>query len=154
MTVVRKYHKIYNRVREGNFLLNGLTGFNLTGKTVGIVGAGKVGLVTGKILSKGFGCTVIAYDPFPNDVAKEYGISYVDLGELIARSDIISLHCHLTKDTDHMINEKTLSQTKKGVILINTARGGLIDTGALIQYVRPRHPSVRSFTDPNYKKEP
>ena len=136
MTVIRKYHKAYNRVREGNFLLDGLMGFNLAGKTVGIIGTGQIGMMTGKILSKGFGCTVIAYDPYPSDVAKEHGIVYVDaLKELFARSDIISLHCPLNKDTDYIINDNTLSQTKKGVILINTSRGGLIDTYALIRFV-------------------
>ena len=144
LTVIRKYHKAYNRVREGNFLLNGLMGFNLSGKTVGIIGTGQIGLLTGKILSKGFGCTVIAYDPYPSDAAEEHGIVYVDaLGELLARSDIISLHCPLNKDTDHIINDNTLSQTKKGVVLINTSRGGLIDTYALIRYVRP--PPFSSF---------
>ena len=136
LTVVRKYHKSYNRVREGNFLLDGLMGFNLAGKTVGIIGTGQIGLLTGKILAKGFGCTVIAYDPFPNTAAEEYGIVYVDtLGELLARSDIISLHCPLNKDTNYIINDNTLSQTKKGVVLINTSRGGLIDTYALIRCV-------------------
>lgn len=137
LTVIRKYHKAYNRVREGNFLLDGLMGFNLSGKTIGIIGTGRIGLLTGKILSKGFGCTVIAYDPYPSDAAEEHGIVYVDaLGELFARSDIISLHCPLNKDTHYIINDNTLSLTKKGVVLINTSRGGLIDTYALIRYVR------------------
>ena len=136
LTVIRKYHKAYNRVREGNFLLDGLMGFNLSGKTVGLIGTGQIGMLTGKILSKGFGCTVIAYDPYPSSAAAEHGILYVDaLGELLARSDIISLHCPLNKDTDYIINDNTLSLTKKGVILINTSRGGLIDTYALIRYV-------------------
>ena len=136
LTVIRKYHKAYNRVREGNFLLDGLMGFNLFGKTIGLIGTGQIGLLTGKILSKGFGCTVIAYDPYPNPAAEEHGIVYVDaIGELFARSDIISLHCPLNKDTDYIINDNSLSLTKKGVILINTSRGGLIDTYALIRYV-------------------
>ena len=137
LTVIRKYHKAYNRVREGNFLLDGLMGFNLSGKTVGLIGTGQIGLLTGKILSKGFGCTVIAYDPYPSIAAAEHGIVYVDaLEELFTRSDIISLHCPLNKDTDYIINDNTLSLTKKGVILINTSRGGLIDTYALIRYVK------------------
>jgi len=143
LTVIRKYHKAYNRVREGNFLLDGLMGFNLAGKTVGIIGTGQIGMMTGKILSKGFGCTVIAYDPYPSDVAKEHGIVYVDaLKELFARSDIISLHCPLNKDTDYIINDNTLSQTKKGVVLINTSRGGLIDTYALIRALKSGHVSA------------
>jgi D-lactate dehydrogenase len=135
MTVVRKYHKSYLRVREGNFLLDGLRGYNLFGKTIGIVGTGKIGLLTGKILSKGFGCNVIAYDLYPNGSAGEYGITYVEtLEELLGKADIVSLHCPLNNGTKHMINEKTLRHTKKGVVLINTSRGALIDTHALIGY--------------------
>lgn len=134
MTVVRKYHKAYSRVREGNFLLDGLLGFNLSGKTVGIVGTGKIGLLTGKILAKGFGCNVIAYDLYPSKFAADYGISYVDtLEELLEKSAIVSLHCPLTDGTKYMINQQTLSQMKKGAILINTSRGALIDTSALIK---------------------
>lgn len=138
MTVVRKYHKAYLRVREGNFLLDGLVGFNLNGKTVGIVGTGKIGLLTGKILSKGFECNVVAYDPYQKNTAAaaEYGVSYVEtLEELLGQADIVSLHCPLNDKTKYIINEKTLGQTKKGVILVNTSRGALIDTGALIQFV-------------------
>lgn len=136
MTVVRKYHKAYNRVREGNFLLDGLLGFNLQAKTVGLIGTGNIGLLTGRILSKGFCCNVIAYDPFPSSLATEYGIDYVnDLEELLERSDIISLHCPLTEETKYVINDNTLGKMKEGVILINTSRGGLIDTYALIRCV-------------------
>jgi D-lactate dehydrogenase len=107
---------------------------NLHGKTVGIIGTGKIGLLTGKILAKGFGSTVIAYDPYPSKAAEEHGITYVDkLEDLLARSDIISLHCPLMESTKYIVNENTLGQMKKGVILINTSRGGLIDTYALIK---------------------
>jgi D-lactate dehydrogenase len=140
MTVVRKYHKAYNRVREGNFLLDGLLGFNINGKTVGIIGTGKIGLITGKILAKGFGATVIAFDPYPSKQAEEYGIAYVDtLEELLSRSDIISLHCPLMDSTKYIINDNSLAQTKPGVILINTSRGGLIDTYALIRALKSGH---------------
>jgi len=140
MTVVRKYHKAYSRVREGNFLLDGLLGFNLSGKTVGIVGTGKIGLLTGKILAKGFGCNVIAYDLYPSKFAADYGISYVDtLEELLEKSVIVSLHCPLTDGTKYMINQQTLSQMKKGAILINTSRGALIDTTALIGALKCGH---------------
>ena len=136
MTVVRKYHKAYNRVREGNFLLDGLLGFNLQARTVGLIGTGNIGLLTGRILSKGFCCNVIAYDPFPSPLATEYGIDYVnELEELLERSDIISLHCPLTEETKYVINDNTLGKMKEGVILINTSRGGLIDTYALIRCV-------------------
>lgn len=136
MTVIRKYHKAYNRVREGNFLLDGLLGFNIHGKTIGIIGTGKIGLLTGKILAKGFGANVIAYDPYPSHLAEEYGITYVDkLDDLLSSSDIISLHCPLVDSTKYIINDSTLALTKKGVVLINTSRGALIDTYALIRYV-------------------
>jgi D-lactate dehydrogenase len=129
MTVVRKYHKAYNRVREGNFLLDGLLGFNISGKTVGLIGTGKIGLLTGRILAKGFNSDVIAYDPYPSPVAEEYGIRYVQtLDELCEKSDIVSLHCPLTDETKYIINDDTLGKMKPGVVLINTSRGGLIDT--------------------------
>ncbi|KIM41601.1 hypothetical protein M413DRAFT_445577 [Hebeloma cylindrosporum] len=143
MTVVRKYHKAYNRVREGNFLLDGLLGMNICGKTIGIIGTGKIGLLTGKILSKGFGATVIAYDPYPSKVAEEYGISYVaTLDELLSTSDIISLHCPLMDSTKYIINDNALAKTKRGVIIINTSRGALIDTYALIRALKTGHVSA------------
>ncbi|KAF8882447.1 D-lactate dehydrogenase [Infundibulicybe gibba] len=140
MTVVRKYHKAFNRVREGNFLLDGLLGFNLSGKTVGIIGTGKIGLLTGKILSMGFNCNVVAFDPYPNEKAKEYKINYVPtVEELLKVSDIVSLHCPMTEGTKHILNEETLSLTKRGVIIINTSRGGLIETHALIRGLKSGH---------------
>ncbi|PPQ66431.1 hypothetical protein CVT24_007197 [Panaeolus cyanescens] len=140
LTVIRKYHKAYNRVREGNFLLDGLLGFNLHGKKIGLIGTGKIGLLTGKILSKGFGADVIAYDPYPSPVAEEYGIKYVPtLDDLLSTSDIISLHCPLMDSTKYIINEDTLKKTKKGVVLINTSRGGLINTYALIGALKSGH---------------
>ncbi|KAF5384062.1 hypothetical protein D9615_003348 [Tricholomella constricta] len=140
LTVVRKYHKSFCRVREGNFLLDGLLGFNLAGKTVGIIGTGKIGLITGRILAKGFCCNVVGYDPYPTPQAGEYGIKYVDtLEELLKQSDIISLHCPLTEQTRHMINDDTLALTKPGVVLINTSRGGLIDTHSLIRALKSGH---------------
>lgn len=139
LTVVRKYHKAYNRVREGNFLLDGLLGINISGKTVGIVGTGRIGLLTGKILARGFDATVIAYDPYPSPEAEECGIVYVDtVEELFRRADIISLHCPLAPSTEYIINDNSLALTKKGVILINTSRGALIDTYALIRCVYMR----------------
>lgn len=135
MTVTRKYHKAYNRVREGNFLLEDLVGFNLYGKTVGIIGTGNIGLIVCKILSKGFGCNVIAFDPYPNhSAAEEHGLRYVEsLEEVLQTSDVLSLHCPLSPKTRHLINESTISGMKKGVVLINTSRGALIDSKALIQ---------------------
>jgi lactate dehydrogenase-like 2-hydroxyacid dehydrogenase len=134
MTVVRKYHKAYNRVREGNFLLDGLLGFNLHGKTIGIIGTGKIGLLTSRILAKGFNSKVIAYDPYPSPQAEEYGLTYVsDIDELFNKSDVISLHCPLMDSTKYIINDDSIAKMKKGVVLINTSRGGLIDTYALIR---------------------
>jgi len=141
MTVVRKYHKAYNRVREGNFLLSGLVGFNLAGKTVGIIGTGKIGMLTGRILSQGFRCNVIAYDPYPDKVhAAEAGITYVsELNDLFKQADIISLHCPLMDSTRYLLNAETFPLTKKGVVIVNTSRGGLIETNALIQNLKNGH---------------
>jgi D-lactate dehydrogenase len=110
-------------------------GFNLYGKTIGLVGTGRIGLLTGKILSRGFGSEVIAYDPYPNPTAAaEHGVAYVPtLEELLRRADIVSLHCPLMKSTHHILNNKTLPTMKRGAILVNASRGGLIDTKALIQ---------------------
>jgi D-lactate dehydrogenase len=111
-------------------------GFNLHAKTVGLIGTGRIGLLTGKILSLGMGCKVIAYDPYPNaKMAAEYGITYVDtLHTLLRESDIVSLHCPLNETTHHILNGETIPLTKKGVILVNASRGALIETKALIQY--------------------
>ncbi len=126
----RKIHRAYYRVREGNFSLNGLLGFDLYSRTVGIIGTGKIGRIVGQILS-GFGCRILAYDPFPNQEFSVFA-QYVDLEEIYAESDIISLHCPLTSANTHLINEKAIAQMKPGVMLINTSRGGLIDTQAVI----------------------
>lgn len=127
-------HKAYQRVRDGNFLLEGLVGINIKGKTVGLIGTGRIGLCVGKILAHGFGAKVIAYDPYPAKDAASYGITYAQgLDELLARSDIISIHCPLLESTKYIVNENTISKMKDGVFLVNTSRGGLIDTGALIK---------------------
>ncbi|TDL22909.1 D-lactate dehydrogenase [Rickenella mellea] len=143
LTVVRKYHKAYNRVREGNFLLNGLVGFNLQGKTIGIIGTGKIGMRTGKILSRGFEAHVIAYDPYPDSAgAQEAGITYVDLKTLLSTADVISLHCPLLPSTKYILNKETLAQTKPGIVIVNTSRGALIETDALIQNLKSGHVSA------------
>ena len=128
LTVNRRIHKAHNRTREFNFSLAGLTGFDLHEKTVGIIGTGKIGLIFANIC-KGFGMNILAYDKFPNPNS---GLQYVDLPELLAKSDVISLHCPLTEETHHMINDDSVHMMKKGVVIINTSRGGLIDTEALI----------------------
>ncbi len=134
LTSVRRVHKAYNRTRDFNFSLNGLTGFDFHGKTVGVVGTGKIGRIFIDIC-RGFGMHVIAYDMFP---AKDSGIEYVSLDELFTRSDIISLHCPLTDDTRHMISKDSIEKMKKGVVIVNTSRGGLIDAEALLEGLKER----------------
>ncbi|KFY41393.1 hypothetical protein V494_03013 [Pseudogymnoascus sp. VKM F-4513 (FW-928)] len=140
LTLVRKYHKAFNRTREGNFSLSGLVGFNLHGKTVGIIGTGQIGLLVAKILSRGFGCRVVAYDLYPNEEkAVEYGFSYKSRDEVLKEADILSLHCPLTPSSHHLLNDETLALTKPGVVIINTSRGGLIDTKSLIRFLKSGH---------------
>lgn len=131
LTLSRKFHKAYNRVREGNFALDGLMGFNLHNKTVGLIGTGNIGIATLRILN-GFGCQILCHDPIQNPIALELGARYVALDELFKQADIISLHCPLLPETRHIIDESALNQMKKGVMLINTSRGALIDTQAAI----------------------
>ena len=129
----RKTHKAYYRTRDGNFSINGLLGFDLHGKTAGVVGTGKIGRCLIRIL-QGFGMEVLAYDPFPDaDYAKTSGVQFVSLDTLFGRSDVVSLHCPLTPDTEYLINEQAIAQLKPGVLLVNTGRGKLIHTQALIQ---------------------
>jgi len=134
LTSVRRIHKAYNRTREFNFSLSGLTGFDFHGKTVGVVGTGKIGRIFIDIC-RGFGMKVIAYDRFP---AEDSGIEYVALEELFERSDIISLHCPLTDETRHMIGTAAIDLMKKGVVIVNTSRGGLIDAEALLEGIKAR----------------
>jgi D-lactate dehydrogenase len=131
LTLNRKLHRAYNRVREGNFSLEGLLGFDLHGRTIGIVGTGKIGTVVAQIMM-GFGCKVLAYDTCRNPTCEERGVQYVDLPQLFSRSDIVTLHCPLTSETYHLINKEAIAQMKPHVMLINTSRGGLIDTKAII----------------------
>lgn len=132
LSLNRKTHKAYDRTREGNFSIQGLLGFDMYGKTAGVLGTGKIGRCLISIL-KGFGIQVLAYDPFPDQsYARETGIRYASLDEIYSASDILSLHCPLSKETEHMIDEIAIQKMKKGVILINTSRGKLIDSKALI----------------------
>ena len=135
----RKIHRAFNRVRELNFSLNGLVGFDLYGKTAGIVGTGKTGRILGEIL-RGFQMRVLASDPYPNQQwADKNGINYVEMSTLIKESDLISLHAPLTPETDRIINAETLAQMKPGVILVNVSRGRLIHTKALIKALKSGH---------------
>lgn len=135
LSLNRKIHRSYNRVREGNFALDGLLGFDLHGTTVGIIGTGRIGVVFAQIM-KGFGCRLLAYDPYPNQECRDMGVEYVDLPSLYTQSDIISLHCPLTPETYHIIDERALAQIKPGVMLINTSRGALVDTAAVIEAMK------------------
>lgn len=127
----RKIHKSYSRVREGNFSLDGLLGFDLAGKTVGIVGTGRIGAGVARILH-GFGCELLAHDQRPNPECEALGVQYVRLAKLLGKSDIVSLHCPLTPETHHLIDGAALGEMKPGAMLINTSRGALIDTRAVI----------------------
>ncbi len=135
----RKIHRAYNRVRELNFSLSGLVGFDVCGKTVGIIGTGKIGRIAAQIF-RGFEANVIAYDPFPiPEWASAHSIRYVDMDELLAVADIVSLHLPLSPESRHLLNEQTLARTKPGVFIINTSRGKLIDTTALIAALKSGH---------------
>lgn len=134
LTINRRTHKAYIRTRDFNFSLQGLAGFDLYGKTVGIIGTGKIGRVFADIC-KGFGMEILAYDKFPS---ADSGLRYVDLPELFEKSDIISLHCPLTEDTGHLIDAGSIAQMKKGVTIINTSRGGLINTEDLITGIKEK----------------
>lgn len=128
----RRIHRAHARVREGNFELQGLLGFDLCQRTIGLIGTGRIGNVCARIM-RGIGCKVVAFDPYPNEVCLSLGVDYVSLEDLYAQSDVISLHCPLTPETHHLINDAAIRQMKNAVMLINTSRGGLIDTRAVIR---------------------
>lgn len=134
----RKIYKSYNRVRDNNFTLSGLEGFDVYGKTVGVIGTGNIGAVFCRIML-GFGCKVMANDVYNNEELVKAGVTYVSSETVMAESDIISLHCPLTPDTKHLINARTIDQMKPGVMLINTSRGGLIDTRSVVEALKNGH---------------
>ncbi len=127
----RRIHRAYNRVREGNFALEGLLGVDLHGRSVGVVGTGKIGECFARIMA-GFGCQLLGFDPQPNPACQALGMRYVDMPELLASSDVVSLHCPLTPQTHHLIDSAALARMKPGAILINTSRGGVVDARALV----------------------
>ncbi len=133
----RNLHRAYHRVRENDYSLNGLLGFDLYGKTVGVIGTGKIGQVFAHIM-QGIGCKVIAFDPQPNPVLIAAGVPFVSLNELWQQADIISLHCPLNTSTHHLVNSESIHSMKNGVMLINTGRGGLIDTRAVIDGLKSK----------------
>jgi D-lactate dehydrogenase len=135
LALARKLHKAYNRVREGNFALDGLLGFELHGRTAGVVGTGKIGVLVARML-RGFDCRVLACDVYQNAELTASGVEYVALEELLAASDIVTLHCPLQPDTYHLINEETLARMRRGVVVVNTSRGALVDTKAAIRALK------------------
>lgn len=139
LTLNRKIHRAYNRVRELNFSLSGLVGFDIQGKTIGIIGTGKIGQITAQIF-RGFDANVLAYDPFPaTDWAASHQVCYTDMNQLLAKSDVVSLHLPLSPETLYLLNAQTLSQMKQGAFIINTSRGKLVDTTALIAALKSGH---------------
>lgn len=134
----RKIHRAYARVREGNFSLEGLLGFDLHLRTVGIVGTGAIGSTVARILS-GFGCRLLAHDVTPDPGCEEIGVEYVELDRLFAESDVVTLHCPLTPHTHHLIGPRAIRLMKPGVMIVNTSRGGLIDTPAVIEALKDGH---------------
>lgn len=138
LTLNRKIHRAHNRVREGNFALEGLLGFDLHGRTVGVIGTGRIGACFARIMS-GFGCRVLARDLHADADCLALGVRYVELGELLAHSDIVSLHCPLTPQTRHLIDADALARMKRGAMLINTGRGALIETRAVIRALKSGH---------------
>ena len=137
LTLNRNLHRAYNRVREGNFDLNGLTGFDMFGKTVGIIGTGKIGAALARIM-KGFGCRLVGYNTDRNPACVELELEYLDLVQLLQQSDIVSLHCPLTPESRHSINAEAIALMKRGSMLINTARGALVDASAMVDALKSR----------------
>jgi D-lactate dehydrogenase len=135
LSLNRRIHRAYNRVRENNFSLTGLLGFDLHGRTVGVVGTGNIGAVFSRIML-GFGCRVLAFDPYPDEACRAMGVEYVPMDDLLRQSDIIALHCPLTPETHHLVNTTTLAAMRDGVMLINTSRGALVDTAAVIDALK------------------
>jgi len=135
MALNRRIHRAYQRTRDANFSLDGLIGFNMHGRTAGVVGTGKIGIAALRIL-KGFGMRLLAFDPYPNPQALELGVEYVDIKTLFKQSDVISLHCPLTPENHHLLDANAFSQMKDGVMIINTSRGGLIDSQAAIDALK------------------
>ena len=138
LTLNRKTHLAYERVRNGNFSLERLMGFDLHGRTVGVIGTGKIGRIFARLM-RGLGCSVLTYDPYPDEtLANEEGIEYVTLPELLAQSDIISLHCPLTEESHHLIDAEAVARMRENVMLINTSRGALVDTPVVIKGLKSR----------------
>ena len=135
LAVNRKIARASVRTREGNFDLDGLMGFDLHGKTVGVIGTGKIGIIFARIMA-GFGCTLVGYDRYPTPAFEALGGRYIGVDELLACSDVVSLHCPLLEETHHIVNAAALARVKRGCVLVNTSRGGLVDTEAAVQALK------------------
>ncbi|WP_375322207.1 2-hydroxyacid dehydrogenase [Aliivibrio logei] len=135
MCLNRRFHKAYQRTRDANFSLEGLTGFNFFGKTVGVIGSGKIGLATMRIL-KGLGMEILCYDPYPSQVAIDLGVRYTTLDDIFTHSDVITLHCPLTSENTHLLDTDSFEKMKDGVMLINTSRGGLLNSANAIEALK------------------
>lgn len=137
LSLNRKIYRAYNRVREGNFSLDGLLGFDFAGKTIGIVGTGKIGAIVARI-TRAMGMRVLAHDPEPNPECAEFGVTYAGMDQLLVESDVLSLHCPLTSETTHLINSAALQKMKQGVMLINTSRGAILDATAVVNELKTK----------------
>ncbi|MUK48832.1 2-hydroxyacid dehydrogenase [Aliivibrio fischeri] len=135
MCLNRRFHKAYQRTRDANFSLEGLTGFNFFGKTVGVIGSGKIGLATMRIL-KGLGMNILCFDPYPSQIAIDIGVKYTTLDEIFSQSDVITLHCPLTPENTHLLDTDSFSKMKDGVMIINTSRGGLLNSASAIEALK------------------
>ncbi|PQJ88918.1 2-hydroxyacid dehydrogenase [Aliivibrio sifiae] len=135
MCLNRRFHKAYQRTRDANFSLEGLTGFNFFGKTVGVIGSGKIGLATMRIL-KGLGMEILCYDPYPSQVAIDLGVKYTTLDDIFTHSDVITLHCPLTSENTHLLDTDSFEKMKDGVMIINTSRGGLLNSANAIEALK------------------
>lgn len=135
MCLNRRFHKAYQRTRDANFSLEGLTGFNFFGKTVGVIGSGKIGLATMRIL-KGLGMNILCFDPYPSQVAIDMGVKYTTLDEIFSQSDVITLHCPLTPENTHLLDTDSFSKMKDGAMIINTSRGGLLNSASAIEALK------------------
>ncbi|MUL16024.1 2-hydroxyacid dehydrogenase [Aliivibrio fischeri] len=135
MCLNRRFHKAYQRTRDANFSLEGLTGFNFFSKTVGVIGSGKIGLATMRIL-KGLGMNILCFDPYPSQVAIDMGVKYTTLDEIFSQSDVITLHCPLTPENTHLLDTDSFSKMKNGVMIINTSRGGLLNSASAIEALK------------------
>lgn len=135
LSLNRRIHRAYQRTRDANFSLEGLTGYNFHGRTVGVIGTGRIGIATIRIL-KGLGMNILAYDPYPNPIALELGVTYCTLDEIYAQAHVITLHCPMSKENYHMLNRKAFAKMRRGMMVINTSRGGLLNSSDAVEALK------------------